>query len=142
MGDSVVFILARRDEAGEWRLLMERRGDGGPHPNAWLFPAGKAEEGEPPTSTLLRECEEELAVLPFAARLLADGEDYFYCIGRHAPVHRMHPFLVTRWRGDVPDRVLDTGAELAWRPLDDALASPVPVTGRMALAAAKYLRGG
>ena len=46
------------------RVLLQQRSGSVNHPRTWAFFGGKAEKYERPIQTLLRECEEELGVLP------------------------------------------------------------------------------
>lgn len=41
------------------KVLMLLRGEGGPHPGTWCFPAGKLEPGETPSEGAVREFREE-----------------------------------------------------------------------------------
>lgn len=57
---------ARRFAAGvawvsPWdrKVLLLKRGEGGPHPGTWCFPAGKIEQGETPAEAAVREFREE-----------------------------------------------------------------------------------
>jgi 8-oxo-dGTP pyrophosphatase MutT (NUDIX family) len=138
MADSVVFILVRTDGEDHW-VLMERRGDGGAYPNAWLLPSGKQEPDESLDETLHREMAEELGCIPRLYGDIGTGDEILYCLGEHQPKHRLRPRLVLLWDGEVPAAVLDNGHELAWHRLDDALTSPVEVTVRMATLAQRML---
>lgn len=124
---SAVFILIR-----DGLLLMERRIDDDPYfPDEWIFPGGKLEPGEEPVAALMREATEELGIEIVDAVPLCTLQQVFYA-RPHLASHRLFPWLVTRWRGDVPDCVLDSGGQLGWRTLDQALASPIECTRQMA----------
>lgn len=45
------------------RVLLSRRPEGKPMPGLWEFPGGKVEDGERPEQSLVRELEEELAIM-------------------------------------------------------------------------------
>jgi 8-oxo-dGTP pyrophosphatase MutT (NUDIX family) len=123
---SAVFVLVRESDGA---LLMERRPDGDPwFPGEWVFPAGKLEDGELPYEACTREIREELGVQPTGIFDLATftGATYHARSPKHEgddPSHRMHPFLVVSWAGEVPGRVLDSGAPLAWVTQENARSS-------------------
>lgn len=54
---AVVIVILRGD-----RLLVIRRGDGGPDPGVWSPPAGKIEVGETEPDAVVREAHEELGL--------------------------------------------------------------------------------
>ena len=51
------------------RVLIQQRRQDRPHPGLWEFPGGKVEQGETPEAALIREIEEELAIVVPAACL-------------------------------------------------------------------------
>lgn len=132
---SAVFILIR-----DGRVLMEQRPDRDDDffPGAWLFPGGKLNPGEEPVAALMREATEELGIAIVDATPLCTEETIYYARPNEQS-HRLYPWLVTRWYGEVPDHVLDSEAVLAWRSLNDALASPVECTRQMAEAVLRAL---
>lgn len=74
-----------------------------------LFPGGKVEpdELEDLSKTLIRESKEELGV---------DIIEYHYL---NLPVvgiggFMLYPYLVTLWKGQIPEKVLDKGSVLEW----------------------------
>jgi 8-oxo-dGTP pyrophosphatase MutT (NUDIX family) len=125
---SAVFILIH-----DGRVLMEQRPDRDDDffPRAWLFPGGKLNPGEEPVAALLREATEELGIAIVDAEPLCAEQEVYYARPNEQS-HRLYPWLVTRWYGEVPDHVLDSEAVLAWRTLNDALSSPVDCTRQMA----------
>jgi 8-oxo-dGTP diphosphatase len=126
---SAVFVLYR-----DGLVLMEQRPETDAYfPGEWLFPAGKVEDGETPHAAMHRELGEELGVLARDWQFLGVGRTIYYARpGQQS--HRMYPALVTRWDGEVPDAVLDSGAPLAWRTLAEATRSPVEHVQQIALA--------
>lgn len=95
------------------RVLMAWRPDP-PFNGAYSFPGGKLKEGEQIGEALYREVEEELGVKPvriFTLSLL--GYNGF----------TIHPFVITKWEGEIPFSTLDASHRLEWRYLSDALES-------------------
>lgn len=62
----------------------------------WRFPGGKLDAGETPRAAAIRECREEIGILPL--NLVEIGTDTTYVDGAHWTGHF---FLVTRWQGDI-----------------------------------------
>ena len=46
------------------RIMLQQRSEHVTHPLTWSFWGGKSESDERPIETLLRECREEMGVLP------------------------------------------------------------------------------
>jgi len=63
----VVVAIVRRSDG---RILVGQRRADKPYPLQWEFPGGKVEEGELPTSALMRELSEELGINVEVGRLL------------------------------------------------------------------------
>lgn len=78
-----------------------------------LFPGGKVDDCELDdlSLTLFREVKEEL------------GVDILDFVGIDNPVMGvndfiLYPFMVTRWKGKIPEKVLDKGSKLEWVNLE------------------------
>ena len=108
-GESVIFFLVRDGmvlcEVREWGGRVRNSSPGG-----GIDPVDR-EAPDPRVAALLREMAEELGVEPTAYRLVGEAwlrrEWLFYV------------FVVDRWRGDLPQAVLDTGRPLRWvRPAE------------------------
>lgn len=108
------------------RILMQKRRIGGAHGGLWEFPGGKLEPGESEVSALIREIEEELAII-----LQPEAPHYFAraCSVEDSVV--MSLYTCRQWLGDV--RCLQGEAvgwylpgelpELAMPPVDIPLAN-------------------
>jgi mutator protein MutT len=99
------------------------------YPGVWDLPGGHVEPGETSEQALQRELREELGVTPVAwrkwAALLAPA------MGDESDrMLRLHLFIVTHWRGEPRNLLLDEHDEIAWFTLDDAT--------KLTLASASY----
>lgn len=102
------------------KVLMERRKEKDTFfPNAWLFPGGKVDSGEEPWEAAYREMKEELGIRPINWYPLWTGGRKIY--SRLDLDHHVIPHVVLKWRGVLPDRILDTGNELKWFHLDTVI---------------------
>lgn len=88
----VVALLLNRQ-----RVFMTRRGARGSLANAWEFPGGKVEYGEPPVRALRRELREELGVRP--AHLVLFGAYSHVYNHPKGPVH----YVLLAYRANVRD---------------------------------------
>jgi 8-oxo-dGTP pyrophosphatase MutT (NUDIX family) len=69
---SAVLVPLFRRGQGEVRLLLVRRGEGGPHGGQIAFPGGRCEPGDnSPLETALREAAEEVGIDSARAEILA-----------------------------------------------------------------------
>lgn len=88
-----LMYLLRGDEV---LLAMKKRGFG---QGKWNAPGGKADPGETPKATAIRECEEEIGVTPTNIQFLGDIQFYM----PHVPGfegHHIHIFTATKWLGE------------------------------------------
>jgi len=109
-------LLVRRD--GTPRILLGRRAETRlVYPNVWDVPGGHSEPGERAEETLLRELQEEIAVVPTQWRPLAqvdlpaNGQD---------PAMPLLLYEVTAWIGTPINLQLDEHAEIGWFTIDQA----------------------
>jgi 8-oxo-dGTP diphosphatase len=63
MNSTVLLVVAAAIRDGDGRLLLQRRAEGKRHAGMWEFPGGKMEIYEKPRFSLVREIEEELAIV-------------------------------------------------------------------------------
>lgn len=93
------------------RILLQQRSDKVSHPLTWSFWGGKSESGERPIETLLRECREEIGILPDIEKIypihtfLSDDEHFTY-----------NTFCITVFEEFIPRTNHET-AGYAWVPL-------------------------
>ncbi len=94
------------------QALLEKKSENDPYSPLPTFTSGTMEDGETPLQTLMRESQEELGVKPttFSQFLLEghtskDGKTLF-------------PFLITKWEGSIPEKVLDNQHHLYWEDID------------------------
>lgn len=114
MGKAVLFIFYDQ-KAG--KVLSELRpADHHTFPNMITFPTGGVEDGESIEDALIREAREEFGVVPqvFVPLSVLEGHNTL-----------LHPFWIKKWKGELPDKVLDKGSKLLWETLAEAAASPV-----------------
>ena len=66
------------------RIMLQQRSKNSSHPLTWSFWGGKADKRERPIETLLRECKEEIGLLPDIAKVhplhtfLSDDKKFTY----------------------------------------------------------------
>ena len=127
----ITYILTRDD-----RFLAEKRSPNSLFANHVMFPGGTVEkhESDDIEIALRREVVEELGVEILEYTAIPVSERIY---GRNNAT--INPFLVTNWRGDLPDRILDTGAELLWTDIHAMINSPLEVVTRVAIALRDYL---
>ena len=87
-----------------------------------VFPGGKMEEEDLDNleTALRREIKEELEIDKF------DFIDLKKEI-RGINGYTMHQFLITSWKGKLPDRTLDRGAKLEWVDIDKFKSRVKPI---------------
>ena len=108
-GESVVFALQK-----DGCILCEQRKWG--EEMLWSVPGGKVEQADRRSrpsrvAALNREMREELALEPVAFRFIGDiwyGENWVF-----------HAFLVTEWKGRVPETNIETDYPLRWMPVEE-----------------------
>ena len=87
--DAAVLVPLYRDSAGELRLVLIRRGEGGVHGGQLAFPGGKRDPGETLLGTVLREVHEEIGLPGEAVDVIAELEPF----ETRTTGFRIHPFL-------------------------------------------------
>ena len=79
------------------RIMLQQRSESAKHPLTWSFWGGKAKKDERPIETLLRECREEVGLLPDIEKVypihtfLSDDEKFTY-----------HTFCITVFEEFIP----------------------------------------
>jgi len=69
--ESAVLVPLYRDDAGEIRVVIVRRVDGGPHGGQLAFPGGKQSDGDRTLlDTAVRETHEEIGLAPEGVEIL------------------------------------------------------------------------
>jgi 8-oxo-dGTP diphosphatase len=115
---NVVNALFVRDET----ILLVRRS---PHrriyPNLWSFPGGHVEDGETLDEALIRECREEVGIIPVGYMSLGSITDPNFGIAD--PV-TYHMYTVTVWEEGEPTMIGDEHTELCWFALETAASLP------------------
>lgn len=99
-----------------------------------LIPGGGVEEFETEQQALIREVFEELAVIPLEFIILPTDKQI---LGLNKQI--IIPFLITKWQGKIPQKILDKGNPLEWKAIDKVLNSPIKPTKKIAQALKKYL---
>ena len=116
--DAAVLVPLHRDAAGELRVVLVRRTEGGLHGGQLAFPGGKHDVGDASLrETALREACEEIGLEAASATVLAALDP----IETRVTGFRIHPFLARvepprRWRpsaGEVAEVLEPTVAALA-----------------------------
>ena len=90
------------------RVLLAQRPPGKSMAGLWEFPGGKVEDGERPEDTLIRELQEELAIVVREACLAP----LTFASHAYADFHLLMPLYVCRrWEGTP---IAQEGQTLAW----------------------------
>ncbi|MDB5696693.1 MAG: pyrophosphohydrolase [Sphingomonas bacterium] len=129
-----VVAAALLDPAG--RVLVQQRPPGKPMAGLWEFPGGKIEVGETPEAALVRELNEELAIVVDAAHLAP------LCFASESQADRhllLLLFVTNRWRGE--PQALEASA-LRWAGPGELDDLPMPAADRFLIAALSRLRPG
>ncbi len=90
LGDAAVLVPVYRDGAGELRVVLVRRTEGGLHGGQIALPGGKLDARDGSLrDAALREAREEIGLEPRAATVLAELDP----ITTRSTGFRIHPFL-------------------------------------------------
>lgn len=99
-----------------------------------LIPGGGVEEFETEQQALKREVFEELGVIPLEFTILPTDQQI---LGLNKQI--IVPFLIAKWQGNLPQKILDRGNPLEWMTIEELLNSPIKPTKKIAQALKKYL---
>lgn len=125
---AVILIIIK-----DGKTLLEQRLPTSAFPNHFLFPGGSIEEQElaDPVLALKREAMEELGIKPikFIAMEHFTGE-----LGT-----LLKPFVITKWVGEIPDKILDRGNAVFWESIEMVSKSPLESVQKMIKEAQKIL---
>lgn len=114
--NQTVIMLIVKDN----KILLEQRSLDSALAGHFLPPGGKIEMSEIncPKEACLREATEELGITLTEFSYLGDilGET-----GR-----LLKPFIITKWDGKIPEKILDKGNPLFWVKIDEFSKSPLP----------------
>lgn len=112
---TVILLIVKDDE-----ILLEQRALNSALAGHFLPPGGKIEINEikNPADACKREAMEELGIKLTEFSYLEDiqGET-----GR-----LLKPFVITKWEGEIPEKILDKGNPLFWVKIDEFSKSPLP----------------
>lgn len=116
----LVLVVAAALIDADGRVLIAQRPQGKSLAGLWEFPGGKVEPGERPEQALVRELEEELAVV-----VEPDALDPFaFASHAYADFHLLMPlYLARRWQGAPQPR---EHAGLVWAPPASLRDYPMP----------------
>lgn len=118
--DAAVLVPVFRDAAGELRVVLLRRTEGGPHGGQIAFPGGKLDAADRSLrEAALREASEEIGLPPSAATVLAE----LGALETRATGFRIHPFLARVRRPDAW-RIAEREVAEVLEPLVSELADP------------------
>ena len=117
MREIVNALFVRNDEV----LLARRARHRLAYAGLWSFVGGHVEDSESLGEALVRESQEEAAVIPTRFSLLASIADPN--AAQNDPI-TYHLFAVTAWEGGEPHPVGDEHTEFRWFSLTEAIALP------------------
>jgi 8-oxo-dGTP diphosphatase len=108
MGLDILLVAACALIDADGRVLLAKRPPGRPLAGLWEFPGGKVEKGETPEAAVIRELQEELAIV-VPIKCLAP---FTFASHSYEAFHLLMPLYVARkWQGDVTPQ---QGQEITW----------------------------
>lgn len=134
MKHAVVYVVY--DNLNKRVLSEKRRADSKFFPNMVVFPSGTVEENEKDNldQTLIRESYEELGIVPTE----------YACLDTQQPLYSgektiIHPYVITKWNGEIPSYILDKGNPILWQSFEEAATSEVATRAVIVERVKKYL---
>lgn len=117
------------------KILVEKRFLQNFKKNHYLIPGGEIEgQFEDLGDALQRELMEELGVKPLNYNLIPTDEEILGINGQ-----LLTPFLINKWEGKLPKKILDKGNQLTWLKIEELLNSPFEPTRKIAEALKAYI---
>lgn len=115
-------------------VLVEKRAKESTFPEELLFPGGSVEESETLEQTFFREVEEETGIQVLEYKKIPTSKTIY---GYKGLV--VNPFLITKYKGEIPENVLDKGNPLLWVEFTQTLNSKIKPVQEVALAIKEFL---
>lgn len=119
------------------KVFIEKRAIDGFHKDQYLFPGGIVERAELNNLeiTLKREAKEELGIKPLNFVAISNNEEIFGLGGV-----KLKPFVITRWEGNLPRKIIDQGNPTTWVEIEEVLNCSFEPSRKVAAALKKYLQ--
>ena len=120
---AVLFIFYK-----DCKILLEQRTFSSFYSNLLVFPGGMVEDHEldNPEAALLREITEELGVEVEEFHPITDEEEF---VSKNNRI--LKPYLITKWNGEIPEKILDQGNVAVWVDIEDVLNSELEMVQRI-----------
>ena len=99
-----------------------------------LIPGGTVKDFETAEQALVREVFEELGLTVLEFEILPLDKEI-----RGLKNQLIIPFLIKKWNGEFPQKILDKGNSIEWLNIDEVLNSPIEPTRKVVEALKKYL---
>lgn len=129
----VVFIFLKKN-----KILVEKRitDEISILSGQLLLPGGGVDELEDLETALVREVKEELGITPLEFILIPTSEDIY---GVKEGVI-LRPFLINKWEGEIPEKILDEEDPLFWVDLEIMSNSQIEPTKKIINALKTHLK--
>lgn len=128
-GQIVVFTVIKNN-----LVLVEKRAKDSTWANELLFPGGKVEENETIEQALIREVKEEVGIEVEKFEKIPSTKKI---IGYKGVI--VNPFLITKYKGEIGEKVLDKGNPLLWVKIDSLFSSKKRAVSEVAIATSNFI---